>query len=79
MASDRQSWYPPVDANMTPEETALHLRLLYTAINDHDQAFGVLNAKPSTVTNNTTIVQSGGGGGGGGGIPASAQSTTRSV
>jgi hypothetical protein len=70
MSSNRQSWYPPVDPNMTPEEMALHLRLIYTALNDHDQAIVSVSQKTGTVTNNTTVVQSGGGGGGGGGIPS---------
>ena len=60
-------WYPPISDHPTPEETALHQRLLFDSSNDHDQAITLLNGKledlaatktTNTVTTVTNTVQS---------------------
>lgn len=48
MSTSRQSWFPPVSAQPTSEELARHLRLIYTALNQHDEAIVTLNGKTTT-------------------------------
>lgn len=43
-------WYPPISEHPTTEEIALHTRLLYNAVNDHDQAITLLDGKVGTTT-----------------------------
>lgn len=58
MSTPRQSFYPVIREDIAPSEMALHLRNLYTAINNHDQAIIDVNGKipttPSTTTTSST-------------------------
>lgn len=56
VTSNRQSYYPAISPNPTAQEMALHLKNLYTATNNHDQAIGLLNGKVGT---NTSAIASG--------------------
>lgn len=51
--SNRQSYYPPISPNPTAQELALHLKNVYTAMNNHDAAIDLLNGK---VTSNTSSI-----------------------
>ncbi len=61
--SNRQSWWPPVSDNPTPDEIALHLRLLFSATNDHDQAFSVLKQQQAPTSTTTTVITAAAAGG----------------
>jgi hypothetical protein len=61
-------WWPTLSENPTPQETALHLRLLYNGHNDFNQAIttlkGQLDAASTggvATTNTKTVVSTGGG------------------
>lgn len=48
-----QKYYPPMDPSI-PQNVALHLRMLYEAANNHDQAITTLNAKVPAASSSTT-------------------------
>lgn len=58
-------WLPPISEKPSPEETALHTRLLFNAVNDHDQAITLLHgnvtaaaasaAATASIVNNQTV------------------------
>jgi hypothetical protein len=45
--TNRQNWFPPISKQPTPEELARHLRLIYQALNDHDNAIVELHGQTS--------------------------------
>lgn len=58
MAANLTKWYPAVSDEPTPSETALHTRLLYNGINDHDQAITTLKAQLTAAeTAVTTVIE----------------------
>lgn len=67
--SNRQSYFPTISPDPTPAEIALHLRNLYGAANDHDQAIAAVNGKVGTAMTTITKVTTVSSGGGGGSTP----------
>ncbi len=57
-------WYPPgLSSDPTPADLALHIRLLYNATNDHDQAITTLKQQQAPTATTTTVITAASAGG----------------
>jgi len=54
MSGNPVKWYPSISDKPTMEDLVQHIRLLYNAVNDHDQAITTLNGKVTTTTTTPT-------------------------
>ena len=56
MASNRQSYFPQIDKGIDPKLT-VHLQRIYPALNDHDEAIGLLKTQLESVIAGTTVIK----------------------